>query len=279
MISYNPIAPSTERTSNEYLALNSCGIERLSDIDRGSIRKNGRVDYHILYIEKGICRLELDGKKVEVNAGGIVLFRPFEPQCYSFLASDCSVSHYIHFTGTGCSRLLGDLGIGNIKVFDMGTSGTYEEISAKMVREYTMKRKHWESFCVGCLYELLSLIARKYALRHDRISHESESRIGFACRRIYESFPSSPSIPELAAEACLSVSRFSHLFTEVVGKSPNEFIISLRVDRARELLCDTGLSVREVSERVGFTDQNYFSRLFRERVGVSPRRFRQTEPN
>ncbi len=274
MINYESRSPSTERTSKEYLALNSCGIEDISDMSRGSMRKNGRVDYHILYIEKGTCYLETDGGEVNVNAGGIILFRPFEPQCYSFRAEDRSISHYIHFTGSGCKELLEKLGIADIHMFDMGVSGTYEEISAKMAREYTVKRKFWESYTVGCLYELLSLIARKYALRNDRISHESESRIGSACRRIYENLASPPTISELSAESCLSVSRFSHLFTEVVGKSPNEFIISLRIDKAKELLEGTGLSVREISESVGFADQNYFSRVFKDRTGVSPMSFR-----
>ena len=44
---------SSEYLSNEYLHLNSCGIEFLCDKDYSTLRKNGRVDYHILYIAKG----------------------------------------------------------------------------------------------------------------------------------------------------------------------------------------------------------------------------------
>ncbi len=275
MINYDASGPSSERLSDEYLALNSCGIELLSDIDRGSLRKSGRVDYHILYVERGICYLEIHGEKIQADAGSVVLFRPGEPQCYNFLAADHSISHYIHFTGVGCKELLTRLGIVDIQVFPMGTSGTYEEISAKMVREYTMKRQYWESYAVGYLYELLSLIGRKYALRHEHISHESEARISAACRRIYENLASPPSIAELAKECCLSDSRFAHLFREVVGKAPNEFIISLRMDRACEMLENSGLSVREIARSVGFADQNYFSRLFKERVGCPPREFRK----
>ncbi len=275
MISYNPIGPSSERLSEDYLALNSCGVEHLFNTDRGSIRKNGRIDYHILYIERGICYLELEGKEIQAGAGNIILFRPGEPQCYNFLASDRSVNHYIHFTGVGCEELLERLGIGDIRVFDMGTSDTYEAISAKMVREYTLKRDCWETWATGCLYELLSLIARKYALRAEHISHENESRISMACRLIYDNIASPPSISALAKKCHLSVGRFSHLFTEVAGKSPNEYVISLRIGRARELLENTQLSIREIAESTGFSDQNYFSRIFKERTGVSPREFRK----
>ena len=50
MTDYSESGVSTERTSEEYLSLNSCGIEKLSERDRGSMRRQGRVDYHILYI-------------------------------------------------------------------------------------------------------------------------------------------------------------------------------------------------------------------------------------
>ncbi len=275
MISYKTIGPSSERLSDEFIAVNSCGIEQLSDIDRGSMRKNGRVDYHILYIERGICYVDLQGQTVPVGPGGIILYRPGEPQCYNFLAADGSVSHYIHFTGVGCAQLLKSLGIDTIQIFNMGTSGTYEEISAKMVREYTMKKQYWESFTVGYLYELLTIIARKFALRHNRISHENESLIASACRQIYENLASPPSISELSAGCCLSVSRFSHLFTEVMKKSPNEYITGLRMDRACELLEASDLPIQEIADIVGFADRNFFSRQFRNRFGCSPREFRK----
>ena len=267
---------STERTSDEYLTLNSCGIQNLDEYDRGSFRPKGRVDYHILYIEKGICHLTLDGEERPVGAGGIVLFRPGEPQIYSFLASEGSISHYIHFTGAGCEALLSELGIDRLRVFDMGASRTYEEISAKMVREFTMKKQHWESFCAAYLHELLNIIARKYGLRHSRINHVSESRIDAACRAIYENLVSPPDARELASACCLSESRFLHIFREATGKSLKEFTISMRIDRAKSMLSATDMSVREIAEVVGYDDQSYFSRIFKQAAGMSPSEYRKS---
>lgn len=272
MIDYSESGFSTEKCSDEYLSLNSCGIEHLTERDRGSMRKSGRVDYHILYIERGICHLTLGDEQVEVHEGGLILFRPHEPQIYSFLASDNSVSHYIHFTGVGCEELLGRLGIDGIRVFDMGLSRRYEELSADMVREYTMKKPYWETFCTAKLTELLGLIARKYALRHSRIDRISESRINNACRRLYDDLVSPPKMSELAAECCLSESRFAHLFKEVTGKPYGQFVISMRMEKAKELLCQDELSVKEVAAMVGYDDQNYFSRTFKKAFGISPSR-------
>lgn len=286
MIDYSETGISSEKTSDDYLALNSCGIEYLSERDRGSMRRSGRVDYHILYIERGICRLQThdnpcpggnsEPEITEVGAGGIIMFRPGEPQIYSFLAKDDSVSHYIHFTGRGAGELLRKLGIYEIRVFDMGESLRYREISAEMTREYTMKKPFYETFCVSKLTGLLGIIARKYSLRHNRVGHTGESRINAACRRIYENLASPPTTDELASEACLSVSRFTHLFREATGRPVGDFILSMRIERAKELLVSE-LPVGEVARMVGFEDQNYFSRVFRAKVGVPPRTFRKIE--
>ena len=273
MIDYNETGASSERVSDEYLQLNSCGIEYLSERDRGSMRKNGRMDYHILYIERGVCHLDLDREKIEVGAGGIIFYRPFEPQIYSFYAKDESISHYVHFTGSGVEGLLERLGIGELKLFDMGESHRYKEIMADMVREYTMRKPCYETFCAARLLELLGLIGRKYTLRNNRVGRAGESRINAACRRIYDDLASPPDVTLLAREACLSVSRFTHLFREVTGKSYGDFVRTLRVNRAKELLSHGELTVGEVARMVGYDDQNYFSRIFRDNVGCSPMKY------
>jgi len=268
---------TTERVSGEFLALNSCGREVIANCDRGSRRMRGRMDYHLLYVERGICRLMLDGRETQIGEGGVILFRPGEPQVYHYRQSDRSVSHYIHFTGVGCERLLSQLGIGEIRVFMMGRSHSYEEISEKMVREYSMRSRFWECRCAGYLCELLSIIARKYALRETGVSRAGESRINAVCLRLYEDPIRPPSAAELAAECCLSESRFTHLFREVTGKSLTEFITGLRMERAKELLGASELSIAEIGETVGYEDANYFSRCFRNTVGCSPRDYRRQE--
>ena len=73
------------------------------------------------------------------------------------------------------------------------------------------------------------------------------------------------------AERCgFSRSRFTHLFTEVIGISPYRYQQKFRLEQACELLRSTALSVSEVAENVGFQDALYFSRLFRKRFGMAP---------
>ncbi len=83
------------------------------------------------------------------------------------------------------------------------------------------------------------------------------------------------SIAKLAATVNLSPSRFAHLFRQEVGTAPARYIHTLRMLRARTLLEQTFLSVKEVMARVGCNDPSHFSHHFRRFHGVAPRSCRR----
>ena len=73
----------------------------------------------------------------------------------------------------------------------------------------------------------------------------------------------------------MSPSRFAVLYKRILGASPTEDLIEARLARARGLLTNAGLSVGEVAAETGFTSLSYFSRLFRRRVGTTPRDYQR----
>lgn len=117
--------------------------------------------------------------------------------------------------------------------------------------------------------EELILVA---AAAHDRRRSVQDERIAQAETMI--NAKPAVTVDELAAHAHLSVSRFSHLFTEVVGASPNQRIVAARMESARALLETSDLSVADIARRCGYPNQYYFSRVFRARFGSSPRTYR-----
>jgi len=80
----------------------------------------------------------------------------------------------------------------------------------------------------------------------------------------------------LARAAGYSVDHFSRLFEKFNGRRPQDFIIETRLSRARQLLAETGLSIGQIADTLGFRDIYFFSRQFRQRVGVTPSRYRVT---
>ncbi|HKL20513.1 MAG TPA: IclR family transcriptional regulator C-terminal domain-containing protein [Tichowtungia sp.] len=88
------------------------------------------------------------------------------------------------------------------------------------------------------------------------------------------SLDEAPDVQQLARNLYVSYAWFRKAFKDEVGESPVQYHLNRRLDRARELLSDTDLSVRQISETLGFKTQNHFSALFKRKTGLSPSMFR-----
>ena len=97
-----------------------------------------------------------------------------------------------------------------------------------------------------------------------------DPRIAVIIAHIDDTLEAAPTVPELAAAAGLSTSRFAHLFQRETGLAPGRYLQRVRMERARVLLERTFLTVGEVMARVGFRDPSHFSRDFRRFHGVPP---------
>ncbi len=79
----------------------------------------------------------------------------------------------------------------------------------------------------------------------------------------------------LSTKACMSKATFYRCFKREFGISPNEYISLERVKKAKRLLSQSKMSIKEVSFECGFTDVNYFARLFKLKEGISPTQYQQ----
>ncbi|MBR9920680.1 MAG: response regulator [Bacteroidetes bacterium] len=77
-------------------------------------------------------------------------------------------------------------------------------------------------------------------------------------------------IPELAEALFMSQIQVYRKLKALTGQTPSQFIRSIRLHEGRRLLQSSGMTVSEVAYSVGFSDPNYFSRMFREKYGVAP---------
>ncbi|HEY4205933.1 MAG TPA: helix-turn-helix transcriptional regulator [Puia sp.] len=82
------------------------------------------------------------------------------------------------------------------------------------------------------------------------------------------------SVDMLATEACLSKYHFLRLFRSAYGFSPHQYIQDQRMEKARGLLSRTDKPVSHVADILGYANSQSFSRLFTQRMGVSPSRYR-----
>jgi two-component system response regulator YesN len=82
------------------------------------------------------------------------------------------------------------------------------------------------------------------------------------------------SLNELAAQANLSASHFSAVFSQEMGQTFKEYLTAIRINKAKELLRMTMLRSAEIADQVGYNDPHYFSSVFKKNTGLSPIQFR-----
>lgn len=83
-------------------------------------------------------------------------------------------------------------------------------------------------------------------------------------------------LDDLARSVNLSLSYLHHLFKDETGTTPWLYLHDLRLEKARELLVTTMLSVKEIMNRVGMKDKSHFGREFKKTYGQSPGKYRMS---
>ena len=74
----------------------------------------------------------------------------------------------------------------------------------------------------------------------------------------------------LCSHCAVSLSTLKRVCREHCGMSPMSYFISLKIDTAKAMICDTDLNITQISEKLGFSTVHYFSKLFKDKVGLSP---------
>lgn len=259
--------------SDKLLYVNKCGFQTLGNTNE-HLDHFRWSDYHIFYVVEGSGYVKLDGKRVNISAGDLVFYLPWQYREYDLYRNKRSCSYYLHFNGEYCAHLVEKLKLSGGNLFHIGTSMTLTKLMDDLIKEFNSDLDHSEYMCQSYLLAILTVISRK-CFSESRETSEINKQIDEICRYIYANCGKLSSVGELAQRCHLSESRFSHLFSEKVGISPKAYILAARVDVSKELLSATDHSVGRIAEAVGFNDQNYFSRVFKRYANMSPSEYRQ----
>ncbi len=99
---------------------------------------------------------------------------------------------------------------------------------------------------------------------------EQIQKINAGLTYLQNNFTRAFSVGQLAQMCCLSEGSFRRIFSQCMGMNPVEYRNKLRVEKAAILLRTGTATVGEVAEAVGISDIKYFSKLFKQHIGVSP---------
>jgi len=125
-------------------------------------------------------------------------------------------------------------------------------------------------FVSDYLYDICCWIQEKRSGRSSNVIEHTQKYIS-------EHYAKNVSIAEIAASVYLSQTYVSLLFKQETGETIYEYLMKVRIEKAKEMLRDPRIKFYEVCEQVGYTDPSYFSKLFKKMTGLTPSAYRDQQ--
>lgn len=146
-----------------------------------------------------------------------------------------------------------------------------------LLRELHSRTPGYRTMALARFMQLVAALSRLYTRQPDPESMDL-LRIGNAIAHLETRYAEPVTLGELARKACLSPRQFQRVFHTCMGRSPIEHLLVIRLRRARELLRTSPKTITEIAYECGFSDSNYFTRVFRKHTGLPPGQYRKGLP-
>lgn len=241
--------------------------------------ESGRVleEYQLLYITEGrgkfYCQTLGRSKPVQVESGMMFLLFPGEWHSYHPDRQTGWKEYWIGFNGHFVDNLIEkgffskDRPVFKVNIHEDIVAMYNDAINAAVRQE-----SGFQQFLAGIVGRLLSL-----AYYYDRNSQFEESDLArkiSQAKVIIQDNYTDISPEDVASRLCMSYSTFRKTFKEYTGFSPARYISEIRMSKAKEILTNTSVSIKEVAYRVGYNNHDYFFTAFRNRTGKTPAEYR-----
>lgn len=263
-------------SDGDYLLINSVGLYKKKAPRVVINRPLGRKDYYLMYNYSGTIHVQLEDRTEQLKDGQLLLYRPQEPQSYWYENDGRTQSFWVHFTGSGVEELLAAADLSNVRIGSVGMLTEICDAMEGLIDAIEHKRPGYTLLVLSLFSKLLSMLSQM---------NENGVRAGIRLRnaRIYETLTYIKNhlsqklcVQDLAAMANLSPNRYASIFKELIGVTPQQFIINARLQKAIHNMQYTDMNIGEIATSVGFEDPLYFSRLFKKHMLLSPMQYIQT---
>lgn len=114
-----------------------------------------------------------------------------------------------------------------------------------------------------------------YDLKNPPPNYANITRVEKALNYINEHYTNPIKISELCSMIKLSRGHFTKIFKNITDKTPIEYINQVRIEHSKDLLVTTSLHIKTIAMQTGFSDEFYFTRVFKQYEGCSPSQYRQ----
>ncbi|MFL0166904.1 MULTISPECIES: AraC family transcriptional regulator [Clostridium] len=258
--------------SNIELNLYTCGIESCeSEHSYGPAVRSG---YMIHYVLDGKGTYKVNGKtyNLEKNQGFLI-----EPNVLIYYKADRAFPWkytWIGFNGIKAKDYLKRTTLSSDNpIFSFPENSNLLNSLSNIV-DSSKTTSNRNLIILSKLYEFLYLLCENFpnheVITTDRPINYIEEALFF----IHQNYADKIAIKDIAAHICIDRSYLHRIFKNFTNKSPQEYLLSLRMEKAASLLQNTELRISDVSRSVGYSDPLLFSKTFKKSKGLSPSDFR-----
>jgi len=238
--------------------------------------ENGRAlsEFGALFVTEdgGEFESEASGKKT-VTAGNVVLLFPNVWHRYRPSKNTGWTYYWTHFGG-GYAKYLTDRWFISPKtpVLETGLDETVFHAYRCLLDRVRCDPPGLQQLAAANVMEILG--ASLAAVRSRRSGTELDGLVRRAMRHIEQATEDLVDMNRLAVSLDLSYDRFRHIFKEHTGLAPYQYHLQLRINRAKELLAETNMSIKELATALKFESPYHFSTIFKKKTGMSPTQWR-----
>ncbi|MFS0724807.1 AraC family transcriptional regulator [Paenibacillus sp. 1P07SE] len=236
--------------------------------------------YKIHYVSSGKGTFLCDGKEYTISPGDGFLICPDTPCTYKADGDDPWSYSWVAFSGMHAQTYLKRAGLSRSQpVFHCAGDADVQIRSCFANMLEASRYEHSRDMkLLSALYAFLGIIIDHVGAKtpEEYAANVKEHYIYQAVNFIETNYSHSINIEDLARELNLNRKYMSKLFKEIVGVTPQNYLIRYRMERAAELMKNTTLSIGEIAQSVGYPDQLLFSRMFKKVMGASPRDHRKS---
>ncbi|TDQ06626.1 AraC family transcriptional regulator [Pedobacter metabolipauper] len=237
----------------------------------------GRIldSYYLVFVTKGEGLLESAKVKTQkIKAGSCFFIYPgvwhrYKPQPYSGWEE-----YWVGFNGAYPNELM-QKGIFTPEnpFLEVGLNEELLSLFHTLIQKSVVAEMGYPQVIAGITMQILGLLHSISKYRTSDSDRRSKL-ISKAKFLLQESIDTPVNLEEMVKELPMGYSKFRKAFKEITGVSPNQYHLDLRLDKAKELLASTNLTINEVAYKTGFGSIFYFSRLFKKKNGMAPKEYR-----
>lgn len=262
-------------TINISLNIYYCGTE--AKIDEKNREKRYLDHYLLYYVKNGEGYVYVNEVKRKVKPHDVFLITPGDSYCYYPKSNQKLEVMYVAFYGHQADGYMSRAGFSSIRFSYEVLEHEYFYNQLKKLIEFADLKINRYCKMLSCIYGMIAyLVEQSLDLKIKWLeSNNAELYLRQSLEYIDRNYRVKMSIQDMADFIGLDRKYIYKLFMDKLNKSPQKYLIEKRISRAEQLLRNTSFSVAEVGKSVGYPEVFYFSKIFKQVVGVSPSQYRK----